>query len=89
MAIISLLTKRFWKCYWNLPGKIRTLADNSYKLWKEDPFHPSLKFEEIRPDIWRIKIGYRYRAIAKRYDNSVVWMWIGSHEDYNKLLVRV
>ncbi|QTA92708.1 hypothetical protein [Desulfonema magnum] len=68
MAMISLPTRRFWKCYQNLPERIRRLADESYKLWKENPFHPSLEFEEIRPDIWRIKIGCRYRAIAKRYD---------------------
>jgi len=72
-----------------LSEKIRRLADSSYRLWKENPFHPSLEFEEIRSDIWRIKIGYRYRAIAKRYDDTIVWIWIGSHEDYNKLLGRV
>jgi len=89
MALKSLATKRFWKCYGELPGEVRNLADRYYKLWKENPFNPTLSFEEIRSDIWRIKIGYRYRALAKRYNDTIVWIWIGSHEDYNKLLGRL
>ena len=30
-----------------------------------------------------------YRAIAFRTENHLWWFWIGSHEDYNKVLNRV
>jgi len=86
VALKSVPTKRFWKGYHSLPENIRNVADEVYKLWKENPFDPALEFHEIRKSLWRIKIGYRYRALARRYEGSVVWIWIGSHEDYNKLI---
>ncbi len=86
MSLNSVTTKRFWKCYHALPEHIRNIADGTYSLWKEHPFDPSLEFQEIRRGLWRIRIGYRYRALARRYDDTVVWIWIGSHEDYNKLI---
>ena len=67
MALKSVPTKRFWKCYHSLPEHIRKVADEVYKLWNENPFDPVLEFHEIRKSLWRIKIGYRYRALARRY----------------------
>jgi len=86
VTLKSVPTKRFWKCYHSLPEHIRKVADEVYKLWNENPFDPVLEFHEIRKSLWRIKIGYRYRALARRYEGCVVWIWIGSHEDYNKLI---
>jgi len=34
--------------------------------------------------VWSVRIGRSYRALGKRTDaDTIVWYWIGSHEDYN------
>jgi len=31
-------------------------------------------------------IGRGYRALGVRNNDCIVWLWIGSHEEYDKLL---
>ena len=38
--------------------------------------------------LYSVRVGDHYRAIAHVEGSSVVWTWIGSHEEYNKLLRR-
>jgi hypothetical protein len=33
-----------------------------------------------------VRIGAHHRAIGHIFGNTVEWVWIGTHEDYNKLL---
>jgi hypothetical protein len=42
----------------------------------------------VAGDIWSVRVGRNYRALAKRLPDAWLWFWIGSHEDYNKLLRR-
>jgi len=35
--------------------------------------------------IWSVRINEQYRAVAERHGDSVVWVWIGSHNDFDKL----
>ena len=32
--------KSFWKCYDQLPARIRKLADKNFALFKANPWHP-------------------------------------------------
>jgi len=41
----SFLTPSFRKLYRHLPSEVQTLADEKYRLFQQDPFHPSLEFE--------------------------------------------
>jgi len=84
----SKCNQRFWDYFHSLPAHIRNLVEAKYAIWEKDPFHPSFKFQEIQPGIWRIRIGDHYRALARRKGDLVVWFWIGTHEDYNKLTQR-
>jgi hypothetical protein len=68
-----------------LPRDVRQLADRSYKLLKDNPAHPSLRFKEVGK-FWSARVGLHYRAIAVEADADLVWFWIGSHADYDKLL---
>ncbi len=38
--------------------------------------------------IYSVRINAEYRAIGIQNDNEIVWLWIGSHDDYIKLLAR-
>jgi len=75
----------FWDAYQKLPNAVRELADKNYALLKTDPWHPSLHFKKIGR-FWSVRIGLRYRALATETDESLLWVWIGSHFDYDALV---
>ena len=82
----SLTTSGFWKYYHELPEAVQRLADRGYANWSRDPRHPSLRFKPFKNNQWSARIGDRYRAVGRFVDgNTFLWIWIGSHEDYNKL----
>lgn len=79
--------KSFRKLFARLPWQVQQDAIIAYNMFRDDPYHPSLHFKQIDPldSIYSVRIGRSYRAIG-RYENGVIlWYWIGSHEDYNKL----
>ena len=76
--------RRFWRKFEKLPASVQELARKKYALWRKDPFHPSLGFEERRNSICVVRIGNSYRALGLREGDLVVWFWIGTHEDYNR-----
>ena len=79
----------FDKLFARLPAHIQELARKNYRLWCENPWHPSLHFKEWAPDHWSVRVGKDYRCLAaKRPDGSYLWSWIGPHQVYDKLLQR-
>ncbi|MGF1542701.1 MAG: hypothetical protein ACFCU5_20050 [Pleurocapsa sp.] len=56
----------FWANYKLLTEKTRRSARKAYRLWKENPFHPSLHFKCINSEenIWLVRISCSYRAIG-------------------------
>jgi hypothetical protein len=78
---------RFWALYNQLPKEIRKLADKNYQLLRSDPEHPSLHFKKIgSKGLWSVRVGVSYRALGRETPDGIVWFWIGSHADYDKLL---
>jgi hypothetical protein len=76
---------RFWKHYDELPADIRRLADKNFELLKRDPKHPSLHFKRIER-FWSVRVGLDYRALAVEGPEGLIWFWIGTHAEYDKLL---
>jgi hypothetical protein len=35
------------------------------------------------------RVGHGYRALAVREGEDLVWLWIGSHAEYDQLLSRL
>jgi len=68
-----------------LPKQIQELADATYKLLKADPSHPSLHFKKTGR-YRAVRIGLHYRALAIAFPEGLLWFWIGSHADYDKIL---
>ena len=81
-------TDSFWQLYDALPADIRKQADAAYAQLKADPRHPSLHFKRIAGDRWSARVSRRYRALALEVDGGYVWVWIGSHSDYDRILKR-
>ena len=75
---------RFWGRYDALPEEIRTLADKSYVLLKNDPRHPSLHFKKLGK-FWSARVGLHHRALAVEVEDGMLWVWIGTHAEYDRL----
>lgn len=86
----SRTTERFRKAYNALPIAAKKKAEDTFKRWKKDPFHPSFSFKQVHTTelIFSVRIGITYRALARKDKNTMIWFWIGSHEEYNNLLKR-
>ena len=78
---------RFWKAYRGLPAEVRALADRNYALLATESTHRSLHFKKIGT-LWSVRVGLHYRALATEVDGDMVWFWIGSHAEYDKLVGR-
>lgn len=87
----SHTTERFREALKQLPEEIRRNAQDAYGLWQQDPQHPSLHFKRIHATkpIYSVRVGLGWRAVGIRRDNDMVWYWIGSHTDYEKLISRL
>jgi hypothetical protein len=81
-------TRRFWKLYRDLPEPIRRLAVKNYELWRQHERHPSLDFKKLagRAERFSVRVGDHYRAMGQKVPGGVEWVWIGTHEEYNKLV---
>jgi hypothetical protein len=75
----------FWAAYEKLPRRVRQIADRNYSLLKQDPHHPSLRLKKIGR-FWSVRVGLGYRALAVEAKEGLVWFWIGSHSDYDRLV---
>ncbi|MEO6754423.1 MAG: hypothetical protein ABIP85_21825 [Chthoniobacteraceae bacterium] len=86
--MISKTTARFWQCYASLPAEVRKLADKGYAVWLADPGHGSLHFKKLagQEALWSVRVGRQYRALARRDGDLVVWVWIGHHSEYDRIL---
>jgi len=78
-------TSRFWKCFQQLPAIIKRHAEENFKLLKENPRHPSLHFKKAGK-IWSVRIGLDYRAIAIEDGSDFIWVWVGSHDEYERMI---
>lgn len=79
---------RFWQHYNQLPREVRELADKNYALLKTDPFHPSLHFKKVgsKRELWSVRVGEQYRALGAEKPTGILWFWIGTHAEYDKLI---
>ena len=84
----SRATRRFWRLFRDLPADVQRDAKRAYRLYQANPGHPGLHFKKLEGEeqIYSARIGLDYRALAVINNDSVVWYWIGSHADYDRLV---
>lgn len=89
--MISHTTEKFWKAFEQLPRHIQTQAREAYNLWQTDAYHPSLQFKIIhkQKEIYSVRIGIGWRALGVRNDNAMIWFWIGSHSEYERIISKL
>ena len=78
----------FWAFYRSLPLQIREQAQEAYRQFQADPFHPGLNFKEVnkRRNLWSARVTGGYRVLGYREGDVITWIWIGTHADYDKLI---
>lgn len=84
----SHITEGFRADLTKLPAHVQRHAREVYKLFSTNPYHTSLRFKQVHPTkpIYSVRIGRGYRALGQLNGEEVVWFWIGSHADYDKVV---
>jgi len=75
----------FWNCYQKLPEEIKSTADKNFALLKENPHHPSLHTKKVG-EFWTVRVGRRYRALSIEVEQGILWFWVGTHSEYDKII---
>lgn len=80
----------FWAAYKSLDEEIRQRARKAFRLWEQNPFHPSLHFKCINrtEDVWSARITQGVRAIGTLEADTVTRFWIGGHDAYRRFFSR-
>lgn len=64
---------------------MRVLADKQFALLKSNPEHPSVRLKRVRR-FTSARVGAHYRALAVHVPNGLLWFWIGSHAEYDRIV---
>ncbi len=83
--MIHRASSRFLECYGQLPEQVKELANKCFALLRENPNHPSLRLKKIGK-FWSVRIGIAHRALGIPDGRYLIWVWIGTHEEYERLL---
>lgn len=68
-----------------MPPEVRERARRAYRLWRENPDLPGLRFKRVGQDVF-VRIGRDYRALGLIEGDVVYWYWIGRHDEYERLI---
>jgi hypothetical protein len=84
----SRTTRQFWRLFSDLPADAQRQAQRAYRRFQSNPAHPGLQFKKLEgeDDIYSARIGLEYRALAVMKKDRVVWYWIGSHSESDRLV---
>jgi len=85
------MTRQFREMLAALPPHVRRQAREAYRLFRDNPRHPGLHFKRVHedPPIFSARVGIGYRAAGVREGNTIVWFWIGSHAEYDRLVAQL
>jgi hypothetical protein len=78
-------SSHFWDAFDLLPLTVQRKAQENFELLKRNPRHPSLRFKKIG-GLWSARVGKKYRAVAQAVPDGFQWVWIGTHNDYEKFI---
>jgi len=87
----SQTTEKFRQLLLAAPSAIQAKAQAAYRLWSENPAHPSLRFKKVHDQlpVYSVRINLNWRALGVLRDSTVIWFWIGPHSEYEKLLTQL
>jgi hypothetical protein len=71
-----------------LPERVRRDAEKAWRMWQTDRSAPGLQFKKLNVpgSYWSARVNDDYRVVGLVRADAVIWFWIGSHSEYEKLL---
>ena len=80
-------TPKYWQSYNKLSVQTKAIADKNFELLKENSRHSSLRLKKAGK-FWSVRAGLAYRALGLDSPNhdGIIWFWIGTHAQYDKLI---
>ena len=87
----SRTTRQFRELLAALPVRVRQQAREAYRHFQQNPSHPGLHYKMVHrdPPTYSARVGIGQRAVDVLDRDTIVWFWIGSHADYDKLLAQL
>jgi len=87
----SQTTEEFRTLLAAAPASVRAKAQGAYRLWSDNPAHPSPRFKKVHDKlpIYSVRIDLDWRALGVMKQGALIWFWIGPHSEYEKLLSRL
>jgi mRNA-degrading endonuclease RelE of RelBE toxin-antitoxin system len=84
----SKATPGFWRQYNRLPHKEQRRARKAYQTWRANPSTPGLRFKRVSEEepIYSARVSDDYRVLGLLEGDTVVWFWIGAHDEYERIL---
>jgi hypothetical protein len=76
----------FWRLFAALPDTVQSAARDAYRAWRTDPRSGGLRFKRVAHDLYSLRIDDDYRAVARHDGRVFVWVWIGRHDEYARML---
>ena len=58
-----------------LPQSVQKVARENFELLKQNPAHPSLRFNKVGT-LWSARVGLNHRALAVEDGADFIWVWI-------------
>lgn len=81
-----LYSNSFKQRFLKLTKNIADIAIEKEKIFRENPFHPSLRLHELKGNLnglWSISVNLKYRIIFKYMKNGdILFISIGKHDVY-------
>jgi len=85
--VTSRTRPSFWRAYARLSDANRQAARRAYALSAQNPDHPSLRFKKLGgyEHVWSVRIHEQYRALGERHGDTITWVWVGTHNEFDNL----
>lgn len=84
-----IIAEEFQRRYQGLSQSIQRKAEKQEKLFRQNPFYPSLHTEKLEPkqkQVWSFRIDKRYRIFFRFINrNKVIFLTVGPHDWIYKL----
>jgi len=70
-----------------LPDAVRQQARAAHAQFLQNPGHASLRFKKLAgtANLWSVRVNEQYRAVGLRQGDTIDWIWIGTHNAFDKI----
>jgi len=71
----SELTKEFLGLFRDLPERVKQTARKNYRLWKQNPRHPSVEFKKLNTSmpVYSVRAGIGWRVAFCPSSHAPAW----------------